>query len=102
MYDGAFEIDDHSRRICRTPQLCKFTAASGPQGPSRASFDEQLKRAGYIKLEETTDRGASSWSSSNCGPIEAAFPPDRVGLLTCSGNEVVSFAHDETYEDIPD
>jgi hypothetical protein len=78
-------------------------AVSGSQGPSRDSFDEQLNRAGYVKLAETTDpRGLVVEQFELRTPSKPHYHQIAWVYLTCRGNTVANFAHDETYEDIPD
>jgi hypothetical protein len=79
------------------------SAQIGPPRPLRRSFDEQLKKAGYVKIEETPNsRGLVTETYALRSPSKPHYHQISCISLTCRGDEVVVFDHDEDYRDIPD
>ena len=80
-------------------------SASGTRaiGPSRASFEKQLLKSGYVKIAETTEsRGYVLESFEMRTPTKPHYHQTSWIYLTCRGDDIVGFDHDENYRDIPD
>ena len=81
----------------------RSTTLSGPPFPSRVRFEEQLKRTGYFKVRET---GKPPGRFIEKFELHAPSRPHYHTMawidLICRGDQVVSYAHDESFADVPD
>ena len=79
------------------------SAMTEPPRVARASFVEQLKRVGYVKIDQSYEpRGMTVETFELKTPTTPHHHNTAWIYLTSRGDRVVAFGHDESYRDAAD
>jgi hypothetical protein len=74
-----------------------------PWGASRTELCEQLKRAGYVKVDQASGpKGLIVETFELRTPSKPHCHLTAWMFLTSRGDDLISFAHDECYADVAD
>ena len=79
------------------------SAMTGPPPVSRTFFVDQLKRAGYVKIDQSAEpRGVTAETFELKAPSTPHHHTTEWIYLSSRGDRVVNFGHDESYCDAAD
>jgi hypothetical protein len=74
------------------------SAMTEPPRVSRTSFVEQLKRVGYVEIDQSAEpRGLTNETFELKTPSTPHHHTTAWLYLTCRGDQVVNFGHDESW-----